>query len=109
MEGLRTAPILRAMKEEKLLGTLKTEKLLDKFSLDTLRTELTRILSEPSPLGPRQSARDCLNGLRKERWQKQLSRLRAKQAHDTDDNLLLAEINSLARRIETLGRLETRA
>ena len=109
LEGLRTAPILRIMKEEKTLGTLSTEKLLDRLSPDALTTELTRILSEPSPLGPRQSARDCLNGLRKERWQKQLSRLRAKQAQDADDNHLLAEINSLARRIETLGRLETRA
>jgi hypothetical protein len=109
LEGLRTAPILRAMKEENSLGTLSTEKLLDRLSPDALTTELTRILSEPSPLGPRQSARDCLNGLRKERWQRQLSRLRAKQDPDADDNQILAEINSLARRIETLGRLETRA
>ena len=109
LEGLATARILRAMKEEKQAGTLSTERLLDRLSPDALRAQLTRILSEPSPLGPRQSARDCLNGLRKERWQRQLSRLRAKLSAGADDDNLTAEILSLARRIETLGRLETRA
>jgi len=109
LEGLATAPIVRAMKEEKATGTLSTEKLLDRLEPDALRKQLTRIMTEPSPLGPRQSARDCLNGLRKERWQRRLSRLRAQLAQGADDDNLTAEILSLARRIETLGRVETRA
>jgi len=109
LEGLATAPIVRAMKEEKLSGTLSTERLLDRLEPDAARNQLTRIMTEPSPLGPRQSARDCLNGLRKERLQRRLSRLRAQLAQGADDDNLTAEILSLARRIETLGRIETRA
>ena len=109
LEGLATAPLVRAMKEEKATGTLSTEKLLDRLEPDALRKQLTRIMTEPSPLGPRQSARDCLNRLRKERWQRRLSRLRAQLAQGADDDNLTAEILSLARRIETLGRIETRA
>lgn len=110
LEGLATAPILRAMKEEKVSGTLSTERLLDRLEPDARRNQLTRIMTEPSPLGPRQSARDCLNGLRKERLQRRLSRLRAQLAQGADDDNLTAEILSLARRIETLGRIEeTRA
>ena len=109
LEGLATAPIVRAMKEEKSTGTLSTERLLDRLEPDALRKQLTRIMTEPSPLGPRQSSRDCLNGLRKERWQRRLSRLRAQLAQGADDDNLTAEILSLARRIETLGRVETRA
>jgi len=109
LEGLATAPILRMMKEQKKTDELSSEALLDRLSPDALRTQMTRILSEPSPLGPRQSARDCLNGLRKERWKRKLSRLRAKLASGADDDNLTAEILSLARRIETLGKIETRA
>jgi len=109
LEGLRTAPILRLMREEKASGTLGTERLLDRLSPDALKTQLTRIMTEPSPLGPRQNARDCLNGLRKERLKRQLARLRTRLAQGTDDDNLTAEILSLARRIESLGRVETRA
>ena len=112
LDGLATAPILRLMitiKEEEVTGTLTSEKLLDRLEPDALRKQLTRILTEPSPLGPRQSARDCLNGLRKERLQRRLSRLRAQLAQGADDDNLSAEIMQLARRIETLGRVETRA
>jgi DNA primase len=112
LEGLATAPIVRAMKaiqEDLVTGTLSTERLLDRLEPDALRKQLTRIMTEPSPLGPRQSARDCLNGLRKERLQRRLSHLRAQLAQGADDDNLTAEILSLARRIETLGRVETRA
>jgi len=109
LEGLATAPIVRAMKEEKTTGTLSTDRLLDRLEPDALRNQLTRIMTEPSPLGPRQSARDCLNGLRRERLKRQLSRLRSRLAQGADDDNLTAEILSLARRIETLGRVETRA
>ena len=109
LEGLATAPILRAMKEVADSSELTTERLLDRLESDTLKKQLTRIVMEPSPLGPRQNPRDCLNGLRKERWQRQLSRLRAELARGADDDNLTAEILSLARRIETLGRVETRA
>ena len=109
LEGLATAPIVRAMKEEKITGTLSTDRLLDRLEPDALKNQLTRIMTEPSPLGPRQSSRDCLNGLRRERLQRQLSRLRGQLAQREDDDNLTAEILSLARRIETLGRVETRA
>lgn len=109
LEGLATAPIVRAMKEEKVTGTLSTERLLDRLAPDALRKQLTRIMTEPSPLSPRQSARDCLNGLRQERLKRRLSRLRAQLVQGVDDDNLTAEILSLARRIETLGRVETRA
>lgn len=115
LEGLATAPILVAMREVAASGTLTTDRLLDRLPSDQTRRQLTRILMEPSPLGPRQSARDCLDGLRRERWQKQLSRLRARLREGSDDDNLIAEINSLARRIESLSmgsmdrRVETRA
>lgn len=107
LEDLFTAPILRAMKEAAASGPLTAEGLMDRLSSDDFRNQLTRILMEPSPLGPRQSPRDCLDGLRRERWQRQLSRLRARLADRTDDGAdddrLIAEINSLARRIETVA------
>ncbi len=111
MEGLATAPIVMAMKQERATETepLSTEKLLDRLEPDALKKQLTRIMTEPSPLGPRQSVRDCLNGLRKDRLKRKLSRLRAQLAKGADDDNLTAEILTLARRIETLGRLETRA
>lgn len=115
LEGLATAPILIAMRDVAASGTLNTERLMDRLASDTERKQLTRILMEPSPLGPRQSARDCLDGLRRERWQKELSRLRARLRNSSDDDNLIAEINDLARRIESLsmgtmdGRVETRA
>jgi DNA primase len=103
LEGLFTAPILRAMKEVAASEPLTAERLLDRLPSDELRNLLTRILMEPCPLGPRQSPRDCLDGLRRERWQRQLSRLRARLAEGSDDDRLIAEINSLARRIETVA------
>jgi len=113
LEGLATAPIVKAMKEQRATAaeteTLSIEKLLDRLGPDALKKQLTRIMTEPSPLGPGQSARDCLNGLRKERLKRRLSRLRAQLAKGADDDNLTAEILTLARRIETLGRLETRA
>ena len=109
LDGLRTAPILRMMKQERASGELSTERLLERLAPQELDRQLTRILTEPSPLGPRQSARDCLNGLRKERLQKRLSHLRAELKRGVDNDNLTAEILSLARRIESLGRLETRA
>ncbi len=103
LEDLFTAPILRAMKEVAASEPLTAERLMDRLLSDEVRNQLTRILMEPCPLGPRQSPRDCLDGLRRERWQRQLSRLRARLAKGADDNKLIAEINSLARRIETVA------
>jgi hypothetical protein len=54
---------------------------------------------EPSPLAPRQNPRDCFDQLRKERLQRELKRLR--ETPIPNDNQL-AELNSLARRIEML-------
>ena len=109
LEGLTTAPILRIMKKQKNSGELTTERLLDQLKPDELRKQFTRILTDPSPLSPRQSALDCLNGLRKERLKLQLSQLRAKLSLGVDEDKLTAEILSLARQIETLGKVETRA
>jgi DNA primase len=111
LEDLFTAPILRAMKEVAASGPLAAERLMDRLPSDEVRNQLTRILMEPSPLGPRQSPRDCLDGLRRERWQRQLSRLRARLAarladgadDGSEGDRLIAEINSLARRIETVA------
>jgi DNA primase len=98
LEGLRTAPILRAMKELAAMGPLVTERLLDRLSSDDLKSQLTRILTEPSPLAPRQNARDCFDKLRQERLQREQKRPR--EGAMTDQQL--AELNSLARRIEML-------
>lgn len=103
LEDLLTAPILRAMKEVAASEPLSVERLMDRLPSDDVRNQLTRILMEPSPLGPRQSPRDCLDGLRRERWQRELSRLRARLAEGADNDRLIAEINSLARRIETVA------
>jgi hypothetical protein len=55
---------------------------------------------EPSPLAPRQNPRDCFDQLRKERLQRELKRLRGETPIPNDNQL--AELNSLARRIEML-------
>jgi DNA primase len=104
---LATASILRAMKEVVASGSLTTERVLDRLSAEGERNLLTRIALEPAPLGPRQSPRDCLNRLREQRWRRQLSRLRAKVAEGVEDDSITAEIQALARRIETSGQIET--
>jgi DNA primase len=107
LSELATASILRAMKEVVASEDLSTERVLDRLNAEAERNMLTRIALEPSPLGPRQSPRDCVNCLREQRWRRQLSRLRAKLAHGVDDDNITAEIQSLARRIENSGRMET--
>ncbi|MFQ5793184.1 MAG: hypothetical protein ACE5JI_22155, partial [Acidobacteriota bacterium] len=110
---LPTAPIVRAMKEVVAKEKLTAGRVLDRLSTEADRSLLTRIALEPSPLGPRQSPRDCLNRLREQRWRRELSRLRARQrvrlAEGGDDENITAEIQALSRRIETLGRTETSA
>jgi DNA primase len=106
LEELVTAPILKAMKEVADSEDLSTERVMKKLSAERDRNLLTRIALEPSPLGPRQSPRDCLDRLREQRWRRQLSRLRAKLARGVEDDTIAAEIQTLARRIETLGRIE---
>ena len=108
-EALVTASILRAMKELLSSGDLSLERILDRLSADADRNLLTRIVLEPSPLGPRQSPRDCLNRLREQRWRQKISRLRTRLGQGSNDDEIAAEIQSLARRIETLGRIETLA
>ncbi len=98
LEGLRTAPILRAMKELVASGPLAADRLLDRLTSDDVRSQLTGILTYEPPLGPRQTARDCFEKLRQERLQRELKRPRAEAL----TNRQLAELNSLARRIETL-------
>jgi DNA primase len=107
LSELATASILRAMKQVVASESLSTERVLDRLNTEAERNMLTRIALEPSPLGPRQSPRDCLNRLREQRWRRQLSRLRAKLAQGVDDDNITAEIQSLARRIESSGRMET--
>jgi len=107
LQELATAPILRAMKDLVTSDSLSTERLLGRLVAETERNLLTRIALEPSPLGPRQSPRDCLNRLREQRWRRQLSRLRAKLAQGVDVDNVTAEIQSLARRIESSGRMES--
>jgi len=106
LEGLATAPILKAMKEVLASDALSTDRVLHRLAGEAEKNLLTRIALEPAPLGPRQSPRDCLNRLREQRWRRQLSRLRAKLAQGIDDDNLTAEIQSLARRIESSGRME---
>jgi DNA primase len=103
---LLIAPILKAMKEVASSDELSTERVMDRLSAERDRNLMTRIALEPSPLGPRQSPRDCLNRLREQRWRRQLSRLRARLAQGLEDETIAAEIQTLARRIETLSRIE---
>ncbi len=107
LSELVTASILRVMKKMVASESLSTERVLDRLNAEAERNMLTRIALEPSPLGPRQSPRDCMNRLREQRWRRQLSRLRAKLAQGADDDNITAEIQSLARRIENSGRMET--
>jgi DNA primase len=100
LEGLRTAPILRAMKELVASGTLSAERIFDRLSSEDVRNQLSRILTEPSPLAPRQNPRDCFDQLRKARLERELKRLRGQTQIPNDSQL--AELNSLARRIEML-------
>ncbi len=97
---------MKAMKEVAASGELSTERVLERLPNEKDRNLLTRIALEPSPLGPRQSPRDCLNRLREQRWRRQISRLRAKLAQGAEDEKIAVEIQALARRIETLGRIE---
>ena len=64
LEDLVTAPILKAMKEISDSEKLSTETVMKRLSTEQDLNLLTRIALEPSPLGPRQSPRDCLNRLR---------------------------------------------
>jgi hypothetical protein len=98
LEGLRTAPILKAMKELAAKGPLLAERLFDRLESDDVKSQLTRILTEPSPLPPRQNARDCFDKLRQERLQREQKRPRPDAMTDQQ----LAELNSLARRIDML-------
>lgn len=100
LEGLRTAPIFRAMKEIVASGPLIADRLFERLSSDDVRNQLTRILMEPSPLAPRQNPRDCFDQLRRERLERELKRLRGGLQIPNDSQL--AELNSLARRIEML-------
>ena len=105
MQGLVTEPILKAIKEISKTGDLSTDTVMQRLSADQDRNLLTRIALEPSPLGPRQSPRDCLNRLREQRWRRQLSRLRTRLARGEEDDSIAREIQALARRIETLGHI----
>ena len=105
MKGLITEPILKAIKEISKTGDLSTDTVMQRLSADQDRNLLTRIALEPSPLGPRQSPRDCLNRLREQRWRRQLSRLRTRLARGEEDDSIAREIQALARRIETLGHI----
>ena len=105
MQGLVTEPILKAIKEISQTGNLSTDAVMQRLSADQDRNLLTRIALEPSPLGPRQSPRDCLNRLREQRWRRQLSRLRTRLARGEEDDSIAREIQALARRIETLGHI----
>ncbi len=105
LEGLVTAPILKAIKETSQAGNLSTDTVMQRLSGDGDRNLLTRIALEPSPLGPRQSPRDCLNRLREQRWRRQLSRLRARFAHGEENDSITQEIQTLARRIDSLGHI----
>jgi hypothetical protein len=88
------------MKEIVASGPLVAERLFDRISSDDVRNQLTRILMEPSPLAPRQNPRDCFDQLRRERLERELKRLRGQMQIPNDNQL--AELNSLARRIEML-------
>jgi len=105
LQELTTAPILRAMQKVASSATLSTERVLEHLSTEGEKNLLTRIALDPSPLGPRQSPRDCLNRLREQRWRRKLSHLRAKLAESAEDDSIAHEIQALARRIETLGRI----
>ena len=111
LEGLATAPILETMQKLAREGQLTVDRLLESMNEDADRKRLTRIVTEPVPLGPRQSPRDCLNRLREERLSRRLSHLknelREKLAKGADDDNLTAEIQELARRIDSLRRIET--
>jgi DNA primase len=100
LEGLWTAPILRAMKELVVSETLTAERLFDRLSSEDVRNQLTRILMEPSPLPARQTPRDCFDKLRQERLQRELKRPQGQT--ETLNDQQLAERMSLARRIEML-------
>jgi DNA primase len=109
LQGLVTAPILAAMKEVAATQPATTEKVLERLSTDRDRNLMTQIALEPAPLGPRQSPRDCLNRLREQRWRRELSRLQQKLAQGDRDDRIFAEIQTLARRIETLASIENLA
>ena len=99
------------MQKLALDGQLTVDRLLESLNEDADRKRLTRIVTEPVPLGPRQSPRDCLNRLREERLSRRLSHLknllREKLANGADDDNLTAEIQEVARRIDSLRRIET--
>lgn len=102
-----TGAILRVMREIASSGDLTTERVLDRLTAEADRKLLTRIAMDPAPLGPRQSPQDCLNRLREQRWRRRISELRTQLGRGADDDHITAEIQSLARRIENLGRLST--
>ncbi len=106
---LLTAPILKAIQEVITSEELTTDRVMAHLSAEKDRNLLTRIALEPSPLSQRQNPRDCLNKLRQERLRRQLTQLRAKLARGFGDDSIAAQIQTLARRIENLGRIEKSA
>jgi hypothetical protein len=106
---LVTTPILKAIQEVITSEELTTDRVMAQLSAEKDRNMLTRIALEPSPLSQRQNPRDCLNKLRQERLRRQLTQLRAKLARGFGDDSIAAQIQTLARRIENLGRIEKSA
>ncbi len=104
-----TAPILTAMKELATGQPATMAGVLERLSSEGDRNLMTRIALEPAPLSSRQSPRDCLNKLREQRWRRELSRLQKKLAQGQEDDRITAEIQALARRIETLASIENHA
>ena len=108
--GLATANLLRALRDVAgpPRGSVKVsvDAVLVRLSEASDRSLLTGLAARPDPLNPRQSPRDCLNSLRRDRYRRELNRLQTEIERGVDDDTfarLSAAKLDLRRRMEALA------
>jgi DNA primase len=107
--GLLTANLLRALRElsrpQSPGDRLSVDVVLGRLEQAADRSLLTGLAARPDPVNPRQSPRDCLNSLRRDRYRRELNQLQAEIERGVDDDTfarLSAAKLELRRRMESL-------
>jgi DNA primase len=86
LAGLATARILKAIKELAQAGELSTDRVLGRLSHPGDHRLFTAIAARPDPVSARQTPRDCLNSLRRQRIKRELAELQAQIERAADDS-----------------------
>ena len=108
LRGLKIEGILRAMRETAASsGTLSTDGVLSRLAGAADRSLFTGLAAKPDPVNPRQTPRDCLNSLRRERLKREIGRLQTEIERGGADDEHFARVwqekLELKRRMEKLA------